>query len=140
MRADQSRPADVELDAPLVIGDHSPEGHLAARSGSGRNGDEWRDALRQRHAAVLVLVDRTAVDRDDSGGLRRVDRGAASEPDEGVAALLGVDRRDATDELDVGVRENVGEHDRVGQLLERPGGEPRRLDATVGDEQRPSHA
>ncbi len=76
----------------------------------------------------------------DADGLRRVHRRAAAERDETVAALLLVERARPPDKLDVGIREDVGEDDRVGQDLERARSQPGCLDAPVRDEERASDA
>ena len=44
-------PPTLNLILPVVVGDHGPERHLAARAGRGRDRHERRDALRDRLAS-----------------------------------------------------------------------------------------
>ena len=76
----------------------------------------------------------------DPDRLGRVDRGAAAERDETVAAGLAIGGRSFADELDVRVRAHAVEEHGVVELRERRIDEPGRGHALVGDEQRPRDA
>jgi hypothetical protein len=121
VRPDERRAADVELDLPVVVGDHRPQRHFAARSRRRRDGDEGRYATRQWCSSVLVVEDRPSVLRDDADRLRGVHGRSAAEADEPVAAFLAIERGTAIDELDVGVRTDF-------------------VDSWIGDEHRPRDA
>src|SRR5260370_10605172 len=75
---DVRRAADVELDLSLRVGDHRPEGHLAARAGGGRHGDQGWDALRGRAVAPFVPEDAALVRGHDADSLGGGARAAAS--------------------------------------------------------------
>ena len=139
--ADQRRPADVELDLPLVVGDHGPERHLAPRARRGRDRDQRRDALRQRRRRRTRSrgSSRRARPRRRSPSRRR-----SSEPPPSATSpsqpRLAIGGRPLADERDVRVRADAVEEDGVVELLERPVDEPGRGDALVGHEQRPRDA
>ena len=142
VRSDQRRAADVELDLPVVVGDHRPQRHLAARARRRRDCDERRHALAiSGRAPALVVEDRAAVLRDDADRLRGVHRRAAAEADEPVAPFgSGTarhrDRRARCRDSGRTSSKTIASS----RCSKRPLGESRRDDSRIRDEQRPRDA
>src|SRR5207302_5954197 len=84
---DVRRAADVEFHFAVGVGDHGPERDLAPGSGGGGDRDQRRDARVDRILPPLVLPDAAAVYRDHADALGGVDRAAAADGDQAVAAL-----------------------------------------------------
>src|SRR5205814_9822346 len=94
--------------------------------------------------APLVVDDAAVMHGDDADAFGGVHRAAATNGDEAVAALGPILLRAGIDELHARVRLHLVEYDRLDvgapQRFESGVQESRRLDARVGDEQRPADA
>ena len=145
VRADVGRAPHVELDLPLGVRDHGPEGDLAARARGGGHRDQGRNAAGDGvGVGPLVVPDRTAVGDHHADGLGRVQGTAAAKADEAVAAAFLVERGPFVHQRDGRVRDDAVEEDDVhvapAQHLEGFVHQARLDQALVSDEQRAFHA
>src|SRR6202011_4999998 len=136
---DVRRAADIEFY--FWVRDRGPEGDLPAGSRRSWDGDQGRDPRVNRILAPLVLTDAPAVHGDHADALCGVDRAAAADRDQAVAALRLVVTSPGIDECDPGVGPprvvgnwvQAGGAERLEGLIEQPG----LHDPLVGDDQRP---
>ena len=140
MCGDQWRASDVELDAPLRIGDHRPQGDLAPGAGGRGDRDQRRYALLDRRTPPFVLRDRPAMPRHHAYGFGGIHRRAPADRHQPVAPLLDVDARSTVDELDIGIGSDVCEEDGTRQCIEHGRRDSGGNDPLIGDDQRASHA
>ena len=87
------RDAHTTLKCSSGIGDHDDERDLGARAAGRRDADHGRPVARHE-VAPAVVPDAAAVLDQRRGGLGGVERAAAAEPDDAVAALRPVERGD----------------------------------------------
>ena len=136
---DVRRAADIELDLSLGVGDHSPQGDLAACPCRGRHRDHRRDPLGDGAPSPLVLEDAAVMSCHHPDPLGGVDRASAADRDQPVAALRSVFGGAGVDQLDSRVGADAVEHDRLAVCtakdLECGVQQTRRLHTGVGDEQ-----